>query len=242
MCDSLFKVSAAKPHAPIYKNIEFQLWKQESSKNVSTSDSLKSYGTQGFADTTKSYVSSLYRNNASATQVSNQLIKDVRVFTSSNALPPPAPAKLPAPKPKPRPRHFTTYAGSLHGSGNGGQYAQYGNVAQPVEYSSGYYPIYVPVVMYPPVFQAPAKTGESVFTGTIKFFDSEQAYGFFILDCDGSDLFVHYEDFLKAGISKEHIQVAKAINTRFSFQKVDYYGKYNLSSKAINIKIISESY
>jgi hypothetical protein len=118
-------------------------------------------------------------------------------------------------------------------------YPQYETAAYPTEYSNTYFPIYVPIIMSPPVFKMRVK--DNLFTGRIKFFDNAQSYGFFTLDCDGSDLFVHYEDFLKAGICKEHIQVAKAINTRFLFQKVDYYGRHNLSSKATNIKIISET-
>lgn len=84
-------------------------------------------------------------------------------------------------------------------------------------------------------------TGE-ILTGRIKFFDSSQNYGFFVLDKDGSDLFVHYDNFLKAGITKEYIQMARAMNMRFAFHKINYYGKYKLSSKAVDIGVIQENY
>ena len=81
-----------------------------------------------------------------------------------------------------------------------------------------------------------------LFTGYIKFFDNKQNYGFFIVENDGSDLFVHYDNFLKAGMNKDHIQMAKRLKLRFAFRKVTYYGKYNLSSKAIDIQFIPDDY
>ena len=83
---------------------------------------------------------------------------------------------------------------------------------------------------------------EEILTGRIKFFDYTQNYGFFIIDKDGSDLFVHYDNFLQAGINREYIQFAKTMNVRFSFKKISYYGKYNLSFKAVNIQIIQNEY
>ena len=113
-----------------------------------------------------------------------------------------------------------------------------------------YMPIYIPVLLQPQTIQipqmasyptfAPHASGGSgeIFTGRIKFFDNTQNYGFFVLDCNGSDLFVHYDDFLKSGITKEYIHMAKAMNTRFAFRRVSYYGKYSLSSKAVDIQLI----
>ena len=94
----------------------------------------------------------------------------------------------------------------------------------------------------PPVFPSYNEGTGELLTGRIKFFDSTQNYGFFILDKDGSDLFVHYDNFLKAGITKEHIQMARVMNMRFSFHKVNYYGKYKLSSKAVDINLIQDWY
>eukprot|EP00826_Nyctotherus_ovalis_P024414 TRINITY_DN1888_c0_g2_i3.p1 TRINITY_DN1888_c0_g2~~TRINITY_DN1888_c0_g2_i3.p1 ORF type:complete len:115 (+),score=28.53 TRINITY_DN1888_c0_g2_i3:495-839(+) len=84
----------------------------------------------------------------------------------------------------------------------------------------------------------PAMQLGEYLTGRVKFFDGTQNYGFFILDLDGTDLFVHYDEFFKAGMTLEYIQVARLMGTRFAFQKITYYGKYNLSYKAVNIIIL----
>ena len=78
-----------------------------------------------------------------------------------------------------------------------------------------------------------------MLTGRIKFFDSTQGYGFFVVDSNGTDLFVHYDEFMKIGMTVESIQMAASLGLKFSFQKVMYYGRYNLSSKAINIQMIN---
>ena len=39
-------------------------------------------------------------------------------------------------------------------------------------------------------------------TGNIKFFDVNNNFGFIILDSDGTDIFVHYEELKKAKITK----------------------------------------
>ena len=76
-------------------------------------------------------------------------------------------------------------------------------------------------------------------TGRLKFFDEAQNYGFFVLDVDGSDLFVHYDDLKKANVSKEVLKKAKTnYLLRFSFTKMEYFGKYNQSKKAVDIKLL----
>lgn len=40
------------------------------------------------------------------------------------------------------------------------------------------------------------------YTGRLKFFDEGKNYGFIIMDSDESDIFVHYDDLQKAGITK----------------------------------------
>lgn len=40
------------------------------------------------------------------------------------------------------------------------------------------------------------------FNGTLKFFDEGKSYGFIVMDSDGSDLFVHFDDLKKTGIKK----------------------------------------
>lgn len=36
--------------------------------------------------------------------------------------------------------------------------------------------------------------GKERLTGKLKFFDENKSYGFIIMDDDGSDIFVHYDD------------------------------------------------
>ena len=41
------------------------------------------------------------------------------------------------------------------------------------------------------------------YTGRLKFFDQNGNYGFIVVDGYGVDLFVHYDDLQKTGISKD---------------------------------------
>jgi hypothetical protein len=77
-----------------------------------------------------------------------------------------------------------------------------------------------------------------VLTGRLKFFDDTRNYGFFTLDHNGRDLFVHYDDLLNCGFTKEDIARARAVHTRFAFRCIAYYGKYNLSHKAVDIRVL----
>lgn len=86
----------------------------------------------------------------------------------------------------------------------------------------------------------PTATG-SYLTGRLKFFDEIQQYGFFILDTDGTDLFVHYDDLLKSGITLSALQGARMYDYRFIFQCMTYYGKYSLSRKAVNVRILNQA-
>lgn len=77
-------------------------------------------------------------------------------------------------------------------------------------------------------------------TGRLKFFDENKNYGFIIMDEDGSDIFVHYDDLLKSGVTKEFLRAAKqGIVIRFSFNCMNYIGKYNKSKKAINLILLN---
>lgn len=73
-------------------------------------------------------------------------------------------------------------------------------------------------------------------TGRLKFFDDATNFGFIILDSDGSDLFVHYDDLVKANLTKDILLRAK-YNYTFFFQFIimTYYGKHNLSRKAVDL-------
>jgi len=103
-------------------------------------------------------------------------------------------------------------------------------------------PIYIPLVTNN-IQWNPTNTTLSLpngfITGRLKFFDETQQYGFFILDHDGTDLFVHYDDLMKSGISISTLQQAKIKDYHFMFQCMSYYGKYQLSRKAVNIKLLN---
>jgi len=63
------------------------------------------------------------------------------------------------------------------------------------------------------------------------------------MDADESDIFVHYDDLQKAGITKEVIKTVKNdmyLQIRFSFKVMEYFGKYKKSRKAVELIIIDD--
>lgn len=81
--------------------------------------------------------------------------------------------------------------------------------------------------------------GQQRYTGTLKFFDEGKNYGFIVMDDDGSDIFVHYDDLAKANISREMLKTAKLGNViRLTFGCMQYIGKYNKSRKAIDVEML----
>jgi cold shock CspA family protein len=87
----------------------------------------------------------------------------------------------------------------------------------------------------------PKSPGER-FTGDLKFFDEKKNYGFLVMDLDKSDIFVHYDDLLKANITKETLSANRTgIQLKFSFSCMNYIGKYNKSRKAVDLELISPS-
>lgn len=81
--------------------------------------------------------------------------------------------------------------------------------------------------------------GAQRYTGTLKFFDENKNYGFIIMDDDGSDIFVHYDDLAKANIGKEMLKTARLGNViRLSFSCMQYIGKYNKSRKATDVEML----
>lgn len=84
--------------------------------------------------------------------------------------------------------------------------------------------------------------GKERYTGRLKFFDENKNYGFIIMDGDGSDIFVHFDDLSKAGVTKDMLRVVKNGQIiRFSFGCMSYIGKYNKSRKAVDIELIQFS-
>jgi len=76
------------------------------------------------------------------------------------------------------------------------------------------------------------------YYGRLKFFDENKKYGFIVMEDDGSDIFVHYDDLCKAGITKELLRTARMGNMiRVNFGCMAYIGKYNKSRKAIDIQL-----
>ena len=62
------------------------------------------------------------------------------------------------------------------------------------------------------------------------------------MDGDGSDIFVHFDDLSKAGVTKDMLRVVKNGQIiRFSFGCMSYIGKYNKSRKAVDIELIQFS-
>jgi len=77
------------------------------------------------------------------------------------------------------------------------------------------------------------------FNGRLKFFDENKKYGFIVMDDDGSDIFVHYDDLIKANINKDLLRTARMGNVlRLNFGCMAYIGKYNRSRKAIDIQLL----
>ncbi len=82
------------------------------------------------------------------------------------------------------------------------------------------------------------------FTGTLKFFDEIKSYGFLIMDVDNSEIFVHFDDFDKSqGLQREMLMSYKLGNIiRVSFICMKYIGKYNMSRKAVDVKVVSTTF
>jgi len=77
------------------------------------------------------------------------------------------------------------------------------------------------------------------YYGRLKFFDENKKYGFIVMEDDGSDIFVHYDDLCKANITKELLRTARMGNMiRLNFGCMAYIGKYNKSRKAIDIQLV----
>jgi cold shock CspA family protein len=63
------------------------------------------------------------------------------------------------------------------------------------------------------------------------------------MDEDNSDIFVHYDDLSKAGITKDFMRSTKHGNIiRFEFSCMVYVGKYNKSRKAVDLMMLSNNY
>ena len=82
--------------------------------------------------------------------------------------------------------------------------------------------------------------GKQRHFGKLKFFDENKNYGFIIMDEDGSDIFVHYDDLQKAGINKDALKSARTGQPiKLTFSCMKYIGKYDRSRKATDIQLLN---
>ncbi|CAD8082665.1 unnamed protein product [Paramecium primaurelia] len=91
--------------------------------------------------------------------------------------------------------------------------------------------------------------------GRMKFYDDTKKYGFLVLDEDGTDVFVHYDDLQAAGITLEKMKLYKIVHQNnpqyvkftknggpyFEFTLMNYMGKYNKSRKAIDLQLLNQT-
>lgn len=77
------------------------------------------------------------------------------------------------------------------------------------------------------------------YAGRLKFFDETKNYGFIIMDGDGSDIFVHMDDLMKANITRDMLRDTKnGVVLRLAFSCMKYIGKYQKSRKATDIELL----
>ncbi|CAD8107655.1 unnamed protein product [Paramecium primaurelia] len=90
--------------------------------------------------------------------------------------------------------------------------------------------------------------------GRMKFYDDAKKYGFLVLDEDGTDVFIHYDDLQAAGITMEKMKLYKIVHQNnpqyvkftknggpyFEFTLMNYMGKYNKSRKAIDLQLLNQ--
>lgn len=86
------------------------------------------------------------------------------------------------------------------------------------------------------------KNPQEIFTGIMKHFDEIKNYGFILMDRDHTEIFFHNEDVIKyKGISKDFLKTCRSGNIiTVSFRCIQYIGKYKLSRKAIDIRILDD--
>lgn len=76
-------------------------------------------------------------------------------------------------------------------------------------------------------------------TGQLKFFDDKKNYGFLTIDSSGKDIFVHFGDLNKAGLSRSQLNDSKTWkDCKFEFTALTYIGKHNKSKKAVDLMMI----
>jgi cold shock CspA family protein len=75
--------------------------------------------------------------------------------------------------------------------------------------------------------------------GKLKFFDDNKNYGFITMESNGKDIFVHFGDLNKAGLSRDQLNDNKNWkNYKFEFTALTYIGKHNKSKKAVDLILL----
>jgi len=82
----------------------------------------------------------------------------------------------------------------------------------------------------------PEDKSDRRYYGSLKFFDENNNYGFLVLEEDGSDVFVHFDDLKKSDIPKSFLKMKNKM-IRFSFTLMTYLGKKKRSRKAVDLKL-----
>jgi len=83
------------------------------------------------------------------------------------------------------------------------------------------------------------KLKEKMF-GKLKFFSAKDKYGFIVVDTDGTDLFVHYDDLRKAQMEDQMLMTFKGrLDVSVSFCIFEYQNKQGrIKKKAVDIKLL----
>ena len=73
------------------------------------------------------------------------------------------------------------------------------------------------------------------FTGVLKFYNESKGFGFVGCEQDGTEIFLHGDDLLKANIDIKNLKKRSVQGLiRFSFSILEYMGKYNRSKKVVD--------
>jgi hypothetical protein len=246
-----------KQFHPIYQNLEFQNWKQERSEDIKKGHSTELPRITLLSEEdseSKTEQTGFYRKQESDKNVGTPAVKSqIKAFFPSLLT---VPAKKAVSNPQAQANDgyaklLKTYKEfKPRNIARSNFVQQTPSFIQPVAYPQQFAPVYVPVLIQPMPQIRPyqavnpgsevSNSSEPLLTGKLKFFDESQNYGFFVVDCNGSDLFVHYDELLRAGLTKELIRVAKITGITFSFRCIKYYGKYDLSQKAVDVRMIQD--
>lgn len=76
------------------------------------------------------------------------------------------------------------------------------------------------------------------YIGTVKFIYRKKRFGFINSEFFAESIFFHLEDAINFGVN-QGIQAIQ-MKMKVSFECLDYYGRYSISRKAVNVRLINE--